>query len=120
MSLFDINGIKQELITLEEQTVKEGFWQKDPKETGKILSQIKQLKAKKESYENAESEITNLQDLTELAEMENDSEVAKDILKSTQKLEKEIEKIQLETLLSGKYYRSNSILTLHPGEGGTE
>ena len=52
--------------------------------------------------------------------MENDNEVVKDILKSTENLEKEIEKIQLETLLSGKYDRCNSILTLHPGAGGTE
>ena len=120
MSLFDISGIKQELLDLEKQTIKEEFWQKDSKETGKILSQIKQLKTKKESYENAEKEITNLQELTELAEMENDNEVVKDILKSTENLEKEIEKIQLETLLSGKYDRCNSILTLHPGAGGTE
>ena len=68
----------------------------------------------------AENEITNLQDLTELANMENDQDVAKDILKATEKLEKEIEKIQLETLLSGKYDRNNAILTIHPGAGGTE
>ena len=80
MSLFDISGIKQELLDLEKQTIKEEFWQKDSKETGKILSQIKQLKTKKESYENAEKEITNLQELTELAEMENDNEVVKDIV----------------------------------------
>ena len=47
-------------------------------------------------------------------------EVAKDILKSTKKLEYDVEKIQLETLLSGKYDRNNAILTLHPGAGGTE
>ena len=49
-----------------------------------------------------------------------DKEVAKDILKSTKKLEYDVEKIQLETLLSGKYDRNNAILTLHPGAGGTE
>ena len=49
-----------------------------------------------------------------------DEEVAKDILKSTKKLEDDVEKIQLETLLSGKYDRNNAILTLHPGAGGTE
>ena len=52
--------------------------------------------------------------------MENDEEVAKDILKSTSNLEIEIEKLQLETLLSGKYDKNNAILTLHPGAGGTE
>ena len=32
----------------------------------------------------------------------------------------EIEKLQLETLLAGKYDKNNAILTLHPGAGGTE
>lgn len=117
---FDIDILKKELLELEEQTNKEEFWQKDPKETGKILSQIKQLKEKVEIYENSEKEIINLFELTELVNQENDIEMAKDILKSTNNLEKEIEKIQLEVLLSGKYDKCNCILTLHPGAGGTE
>ena len=52
--------------------------------------------------------------------MEDDEEVAKEILKSTKQLEGDLENLQLETLLSGKYDRNNAILTLHPGAGGTE
>ena len=99
---------------------KEEFWQKAPNETSKILSQIKQLKSKVEQYKTISQEVFNLQDLTELANMENDENVAKDILKSTTTLENQIEKLQLETLLSGKYDKNNAILTLHPGAGGTE
>ncbi len=120
MSLFDIVTLNKQLQELESETIKEEFWQKEPCETGKVLSQIKQLKNKVEKYRKIESEIVNLKDLTELANMENDEEVAKDILKSTFALETEIEKLQLETLLSGKYDKNNAILTLHPGAGGTE
>lgn len=120
MSLFDIVSLQTQLADLENETAKEEFWQKDPSETGKVLSQIKQLKKRVEKYNQARDEITNLEELTELANLENDEEVAKDILKSTSNLENEIEKIQLETLLSGKYDKNNAILTLHPGAGGTE
>ena len=120
MSLFDILKIKDDLQQLETLTAEESFWQRDPQETGKILSQIKQLKSKLETYQNAEKEIQNLEDLTELVIMENDESIAKEILHNTKKLEAEIEKIQLETLLSGKYDKCNAILTLHPGAGGTE
>lgn len=120
MSLFDIDGLEQELNKLEKETLQEGFWQKDSSETGKILSKIKQIKNKVVIYKKIEQETTNLQELTELANLENDEEVAKDILKSTKKLNEDIEKLQLETLLSGKYDRNNAILTLHPGAGGTE
>ena len=120
MSLFDITTSEKQLKDLELKTTEEDFWQKDTTKTSKVLSQIKQLKNKVEQYRKIENEIINLQELTELANLENDVEVAKDILKSTNKLENEIERLQLETLLSGKYDKNNAILTLHPGAGGTE
>ena len=120
MSLFDVEQLEDELKKLEEMTVNEGFWQQDSSETGKVLSKIKQIKNKVLQYRNIEQEIGNLQELTELAILENDEEVAKDILKSTTKLENDVEKLQLATLLSGKYDKNNAILTLHPGAGGTE
>ncbi len=120
MSPFDIDRLEKELKQLEEQTVQEGFWQQESNETGKVLAQIKQIKNKVTKYRKIEQEITNQQELTELANLENDEDVAKDIIKSTTKLEEDIEKLQLETLLSGKYDKNNAILTLHPGAGGTE
>ena len=120
MSLFDICNLEVKLEKLENETIKEGFWQQDSQETGKILTQIKQIKSKVVKYRKIEQEIANLRELSELANLENDEEVAKDILKSTTELEEDIERLQLETLLSGKYDKNNAILTLHPGAGGTE
>lgn len=120
MSLFDIETMETNLNKLEQETQKEEFWKEETSKTGKILAKIKQLKKVVEQYKNTEKEITNLIELTELANIENDENVAKDILKTTQNVENEIEKIQLETLLSGKYDKNNAILTLHPGAGGTE
>src|SRR5699024_7772343 len=100
-----------QLKRLEEETGKEEFWQKLPSETGKVLAQIKQIKGKVEKYRKLEEEILNLNDLTELANLENDEDVANEILSSTISLEEDIEKLQLETLLSGKYDKNNAILT---------
>lgn len=120
MNLFDIGQLEIELKQLEDQTVQDGFWQQDSSETGKILSKIKQIKNKVVKYKKVKQDVINLQELTELANLESDEEVARDILKSTTKLEEDVEKLQLETLLSGKYDKNNAILTLHPGAGGTE
>lgn len=120
MSLFDIEKLENRLQKLEAETVKEEFWQKDSKETGKILAEIKQIKNKVVQYRKTEQETENLIELTELANLDNDEDVAKDIIKSTAKLENEVEKLELQTLLSGKYDKNNAILTLHPGAGGTE
>lgn len=119
MNLFDIDRLKKQLEELENQTMQENFWN-DSKNSSKILAQIKSLKNKTTEYKKLENEITNLQELTQLVELESDEEMVKDILKSTNKLQKQIEKFEITTFLSGKYDSNNTIVTIHPGAGGTE
>ena len=71
-------------------------------------------------YEKTEKEVNDLKDLIEFIKLEYDDEIGREIENSIPKLEKEIENIELQTLLSGKYDKCNAILTLHPGAGGTE
>ena len=119
MSLFDIEKAEKELENLEKQTLEEDFW-KDNKNSSKILSQIKHLKSKLSGFREIEKEIKNLQELTELVVLELDEELVKEIIKNTKKLEKDIEKLEISNLLSGKYDLNNAIITIHPGAGGTE
>ena len=119
MSLFDIFKLNEELNLLEEQTMSENFWN-DSKNSKKVLSRIKQLKYKCTEYNKIKTEINDLIELSELANMESDIEVAKEIIKNTKKLENSFAKLQLQTLLSGKYDSNNAIVTIHPGAGGTE
>ncbi len=119
MSHFDISKLEKELKDLESETLKEDFWQ-DTKNSNKVLAKIKSIKNKVNEYKKIENEIQNLNELTELTNMEPDEEIAKDIIKSTKTLEKEVEKLEIATLLSGKYDANNAIVTIHPGAGGTE
>lgn len=119
MNLFDIAKLEEQLQILEKQTIEENFWN-DSKNSSKILTQIKGIKNKTNEYKKLENEIINLQELTELLQLEPDEEIAKDILKNTNKLQKEVEKFEITTFLSGKYDSNNTIVTIHPGAGGTE
>ena len=119
MNLFDVTSIEKEINELEKKTLEEGFWN-DNQNSSKILSKIKQLKSKYNSYNNLNNEINNLLELSKLVNIEPDEEIAKEILKSTVKLQKDFEKLELSTLLSGKYDSNNAIVTIHPGAGGTE
>ena len=119
MSLFDIVTLEKQLEDLENQIMQDNFWN-DNKKSSKILTQIKGIKNKTSEYKRIENEITNLEELTELVEIEPDEAIAKDIIKNTNKLEKEIENFEISTFLSGKYDANNAIVTIHPGAGGTE
>lgn len=119
MSLFDIENIKKELKKLEGLTLAEGFWD-NSQSSAKVLTEIKRLKDKVSRYTYLTSEIDNLLELTELVIIENDEEEAKEILKNTGKIKKDIDKFELETLFNGKYDANNAIVSIHPGAGGTE
>ena len=119
MNLFDIPKLEQDLKTLESKTLEDGFWN-DSKKSGKVLQEIKVIKNKKDKYLKLESELSNLEEMNELLQLENDEALVKELLKNTSNIQKEIENLEIETLLSGKYDINNAIVTIHPGAGGTE
>ena len=119
MNLFDILKLENELKELQKETLKEDFWQ-DSNNSNKVISKIKKVKNKTTKYNNIKKELNNLNELTELVNMEPDEEIAKEIIKNTHKIEKDLEKFEVEILLSGKYDSNNAIVTIHPGAGGTE
>lgn len=127
MTLFDIASLEEELHALEKKTEEPSFWE-DSQNSSRILKRINELKNKTENYKKISSTFEYIEELNELVKSEIqegtkqeelDSE-AKEILDTTENLEKDIEKLEITTLLSGKYDNNNAILTLHPGAGGTE
>jgi len=58
--------------------------------------------------------------MNDLLLIESDEELSKDLICNTNQLQKNLEKFEVQTLLSGKYDSNNAIITLHPGAGGTE
>ncbi len=119
MSLFDIARKEAELKDLENRTLEQDFWN-DSKVSGRILARIKVLKDVVLNYNRIKDDLDSLLEMNALVLEENDEDLAKDILSGTDKLSKDIEKLELETYLSGKYDRNNAIVTIHPGAGGTE
>ena len=116
MSLFDISKIDKDLKNLESQTMNPEFWN-DSKSSSIVLQKIKNLKNKKETFTKIKRELMSLEEMNELLLLEDDESLANDLLNSTKKIDKEIEKLELATLLSGKYDQNNAIITLHPGAG---
>lgn len=116
---FDIPNLEGNLKILESKTTKPEFWE-NSKESNKVLSEIKSLKNKCLKYRNLEAEINNTIELIELLKMEYDEDLSLEMVKDIKKIDKDLERFEIETLLSGKYDKNNAILTIHPGAGGTE
>ena len=117
--LFDISTLEKDVEELHSKTLEEGFWN-NQEESSKVLAKLKSCQGKLNNYTKIKSELDNLIDLNNLLLEDVDEEMAKDVLKSSKKIEDEITSLELKTLLNGKYDSNNAILTIHPGAGGTE
>ncbi len=84
------------------------------------MQRAKQLNAKVEKYNALHSLWEDTMILIDLANEENDESMLDEVKESVEKVEKTIDTMTLETLLSGQYDSSNAIITLHAGAGGTE
>ena len=116
---FDIANLELELKELESKINSPDFWQ-NPEKSTPILTKIKEIQNKLEKYNKIQTELSNIENLNDLLILEYDKELAEELISNTNFLENEIDKLEIQTLLSGKYDRNNAILTLHPGAGGTE
>jgi peptide chain release factor 2 len=58
--------------------------------------------------------------LEELLREEEDPELQEELEKKFILLDKELEELELQSLLKGEYDSSNAILSVHPGAGGTD
>lgn len=74
-----------------------------------------------ESVRLAEQYQSSLGDLAALMELQDEGEdVTSDLQEELSRLEESLSETELQTLLSGPHDRNDSIVTIHPGAGGTE
>ena len=86
----------------------------------KVFQQTKQLKDKVERYEKLKGSWEDALVLIDLANEENDESMLPEVKKTVDEISAELDKMTLETLLSGPYDKNHAIITLHAGAGGTE
>ncbi len=104
---------------MEEQTQLPSFWE-DQHTAQRTLQEIKSHRDIIEKFHKVEKHSIDLKDLIELAEAEEDTNFQPEIEKEVSILEKEIEDLEFQNMLSGKDDSKNAILTIHSGAGGTE
>lgn len=119
MSHFDLPGKKEEIKTLEAQTMEDGFWF-DQKKAQNVIRKTNSLKDIVSSYESLREQFDGLEEMAEVLKTEEDPELMEMAEEEAQSASKAMEDFEVKVLLSGEYDNSNAILEIHPGAGGTE
>ena len=114
-----LESLKNELKELENEVNKEDFWN-NKEYSNNVFSKMKSIQKKVKFYEELNKELLSLIEMNSLLQTEYDEELFNELINSSNKLEENINKLEIETLFSNKYDSNNAIVTLHPGAGGTE
>ena len=114
-SVFDYEKIKQELTKLENQMQDPNIWT----DTAKVTKIGQDIKEKKEILEKLSHWSQTIEDAQVAIEL-GDKDLIAISYEEIQKQEKELEKFELQQMLSGEYDSADAILTINSGAGGTD
>ena len=115
----DLEAAERELDMLQAESASDGFWDKLDK-AQKVQQRIKILQDKVDGQNKRKGQWDDLMALCEMGNEFEDESLIPELEEGFAELQINMEKARLETLLTGEYDRSNVILTIHPGAGGTE
>jgi peptide chain release factor 2 len=96
-----------------------GFWD-DPDSAQKVVAQLKALKAVVDPVTDAVARAEDLQALLDLAEEEQDESTLAEVDTEAAGLERQVDRLELATLLNGKHDRANCYFSIQSGAGGTD
>lgn len=117
--LFDLDNKKARIAELDERMSMPGFWDNNEK-AQKVIDESNDLKGKVEDLGSLETKFEDLQVAYELVKEEEDAELQAELEESLEEARTAFNKYETRLLLSGPHDKSNAILELHPGAGGTE
>ncbi len=112
---FDIPKKKEKISELENKINSPGFWN-DVESANKVVAELSSLKRVVKDSEEISNRVNDLRELFSLGDEESLTIVEQEI--ST--LNKDIDNIELITLLSNPYDKNDCVLEVHSGAGGTE
>jgi peptide chain release factor 2 len=118
-SSFDVEGKRAQLGELERQTADPALWD-DQSRAQELTQRLARLRDRVDRHDRLESSLQNLEAMDELLQDERDPELTKELESGVDRLEQELETVELAALLAGPYDDHDAIATLQAGAGGTE
>lgn len=112
----DIPTKRQVVSNLEQESIKNDFWE-DSNRAKNIMSQITTLKDEIDEIEKLKKDIDSLSELFLSVEEETDQNL---LIEDYQKLKEKMNRFSIRKFLSDKYDISDTILSIHAGQGGVE
>lgn len=115
-----MDGQEEELKRIENMMSSANFWQKDQAEISRFSQQRALIREKTDLWQKFYQKIEEAKLLAEMAAEEDDQLTLKEVNEEIDRLEMEIDGLELKSLLGDADDRRNAIVAINAGAGGTE
>lgn len=118
-TIFDLKTLNARIFDLEQIAAQPEFW--DDQDTAQVtLQELNDLKANVEQYHHWRSQYEDAEAICELLELDDDPALLTEALENLDTLQKELDRWELQQMLSGEYDPNGAVLTINAGAGGTD
>ena len=118
-NIFDVPAIAAKISALEQTAAQPEFWENSD-QAQKTMRELDALKSYLEKFDRWQKTIENLEAIAELLALEDDPALANEAKQSLTQIRLEMDRWDLEQLLSGTYDKYDAVLTINAGAGGTD
>lgn len=118
-AIFEVDRRKARLAELDAATAREGFWD-SPESAEPVLRERKAIETFLTRWEALEKMFGDLRAYLDLHEEAADSSLQEELSLYMDRIEEELDAIELGRMLGGENDARNAILSIHAGAGGTE
>jgi peptide chain release factor 2 len=118
-TIFDVPAIAAKISDLEQTAAQPEFWENSD-QAQKTMRELDAMKSYLDKFDHWRKTIENLETIAELLALENDPALANEAKQSLSQLLQDMDRWDLEQLLSGTYDKYDAVLTINAGAGGTD
>ena len=115
----DVDRKRARLEELQQEAAAPGLWD-DPEAARVVTTELSRVEGDLKRYDGLQSRLDDLEVLNELAQEEEDGSTAAEVARSVDEARREIDRLEVSTLLSGEYDSGDAIVSIKAGEGGVD
>lgn len=117
--IFDVPNADREIAELEQRSQQPDFWN-NPDAAQETMRRIASLKSKLEPYRRLTKTHDDIVELRQMIVESPDAAMATELVSMSSQLLRDLDALELATLLSGPHDDKNAIIEIGAGAGGTE
>ena len=115
----DVDRLKAAIKDLETQAAAPGLWD-DPENAQKITSRLSAAESQLKRLNSASQRIDDVETLVELGREEGDQDSLDEAQSEVGEIQKDLDQMEIQTLLDGEYDERSAVVTIRSGAGGVD